>query len=370
MEVDFRHIFGSITFRGLGREALPGTTNRRGSLATRSIPSLIRRLREAGFGKEFVAGAILPDWWDQSCLDEPNLLPEIEIRVGRFLAVPMSIVTDPESALEAPGYPGAQLRCVRDVDKGRLGPAIHAAIGIGGAVVRNLGQLVPKPALPPPDGLAWREEVRDFQGSVTLVTILEDLWNRGIPVVPTHTLPVPGFQGLAAVVEGRPVVVLGHMHDEPGRAAFRVALEVGHIAKGDCTSGFPVVDKHDEILSDDEMEQLADRYASRLLAGRDAVPQLGDRTFGDFRDLAERAAAVERETGADAGAILFSWARTTGDYRMATLATRALYLSTGATRSLRKYFKKFVDFRGASQSDQELMRAVIPDLLTSDAPAD
>ena len=303
-------------------------------------------------------------------MDEPSLLPEIEIRVGRFLAVPMAIVTDPESALEAPAYPEARLRCVRDVDKGRLGPAIHAAIGIAGAVVRNLGQLVPEPAVPPPNGLAWREEVQDFQGGAVLDTILEDLWNRGIPVVPTHTLPVPGFQGLAAVVEGRPVVVLGHRHDEPGRAAFRIAHEVGHIAKGDCTSGSPVVDKDDEILADDEMERLADRYAIRVLAGRDTVPQLGDRTFGDFRDLAERAAAVERETGADAGATLFSWARTTGDYRMATLATRALYLSTGATRSLRKYFKKFVDFRGASQSDQELMRAVIPDLLTSDASAD
>lgn len=303
-------------------------------------------------------------------MDEPNLLPEIEIRVGRFLAVPMSVVTDPGSALEAPSYPGARLRCVSDVDKRRLGPAIHAAIGMAGAVVRNLGQLVPEPALPPPDGLAWRVEVRDFEGSVALDTILEDLWNRGIPVVPTHTLPVPGFQGLAAVVEGRPVVVLGHKHDEPGRAAFRVAHEVGHIARGDCASGSPVVDKDDEILSDDEMEQLADRYAIRLLTGGDAVPQLGDRTFGDFRDLAEQAAAVERETGTDAGAILFSWARATGDYRIAALATRALYLSTGATRSLRKYFRKFVDFRGASRSDQELMRAVIPDLLTSDASAD
>ena len=303
-------------------------------------------------------------------MDEPNLLPEIEIRVSRFLAAPMSIVTDPESALEAPGYPGARLRCVRDVDKGRLGPAIHAAIGMAGAVVRNLGRLVPGPALPPSDGLAWREKVRDLQGGVALDTILEDLWKRGIPVVPTHTLPAPGFQGLAAVVEGRPVVVLGHKHDEPGRAAFRVAHEVGHIAQGDCTSGSPVVDKDDEILPDDEMEQRADRYAIRMLAGKDTVPQLAERTFGDFRDLAERAAAVERETGADAGAIIFSWARTTGDYRMATLATKALYLSTGATRSLRKHFRKFVDFQGAPQSDQELMRAVVPDLLTSDASAD
>ncbi len=189
--------------------------------------------------------------------------------------------------------------------------------------------------LPPSDGLAWREEIRGFEGSVALDVLLEDLWTRGIPVVPIHMLPVPSFQGLAAVVEGRPVVVSGYRHDEPGRVAFRISHEAGHIAKGDCTSDAPVVDKDEEILSDDAMEKLADQYAIRVLVGEDTIPELGRSAFDNFRDLANRAAAVERETGADAGAIIFSWARTTGDYATATMATKALYLSTGATRSLR-----------------------------------
>ena len=340
------------------------------NLATRSMTSLIRRLRRAGFGKEFISSAILPDWWDESCSDEPDLLPEIEIRVGRFLAVPMSTVTDAGSNLEAPGYPGAQLRCVGDIDRARLAPAIHAALRVAGAVVRNLRDSVPAPALPPSDSLAWRREVSGLDGGVTLDAILEDLWNRGIPVVPTHILPVPSFQGLAAVVEGRPVVVLGHRHDEPGRAAFRISHEAGHIAKGDCTPDAPVVDKAEEILSDDDsMERLADQYATRMLVGDDTIPDLGRTAFRHFRDLANRAAAVERETGADAGAIIFSWARTTGDYAKAARATKALYLATGATRSLREYFNRFVDVEGASLSDQELMRVVAPDCLSSDASA-
>ena len=233
-------------------------------------------------------------------------------------------------------------------------------MGIARAVVRNLKESVPTPALPPSDGLAWRQEIRGFDGSVALDAILEDLWTRGIPVVPTQLLPVPGFQGLAAVVEGRPVVVLGHRHDEPGRAAFRISHEAGHIAKGDCTPDAPVVDKDEEILSDDGMEKLADQYAIRVLVGRDAIPELDPSAVHNFRDLATLAATVEREKGIDAGAIIFSWARTTGDYATATMATKALYLSTGATRSLRKYFKRFVDVDGAPLSDQELMRVVVP----------
>lgn len=339
---------------------------RRGKLAKRSTSTLIRRLRQAGFGTDFVNQAILPDWWDPSCRDDPDLLPEIEIRVSRFLAVPMSVVTDPESALAATAYSGAQLRRVRDIDRNRLAPAIHTAMRIAGAVVRNLKESVPAPAPLPPDGLAWRREIRDSSGSLDLDAILKDLWTRGIPVVPTHLLPTPSFQGLAGVVEDRPVVVLGHRHDEPGRAAFRISHEAGHIANGDCTPEAPVVDKDEEIVSDDEMEKLADQYAIRVLLG-DVIPELDPRSFHDFRTLANRAAEMERETAIDAGAIIFSWARTSGDYATATMATKALYLSTGAARILRRFFSEFVDVEGASLSDRELMRVVVPEPTSSDA---
>ncbi len=281
----------------------------------------------------------------------------------------MSVVTDPEAMLTAPGYPGAQLRCVRDVDRDRLTPAIHAATGIAGAVVRNLKESVPTPEPPPSDGLAWRQELTDVGGTVDLDTILKDLWTRGIPVVPTHLLPAPSFQGLAAVVEGRPVVVLGHRHDEPGRAAFRISHEAGHIARGDCAPDAPVVDTDEEIVADDEMEERADRYAMRVVMGEHTIPELDPGAFDDFRRLANRAAEMERKTGIDAGATIFSWARANGDYATATMATRALYLSTGAARILGKYFRRFVDVEGASLSDRELMRVVAPAPVSSDAPS-
>ncbi|MCY3706450.1 MAG: hypothetical protein OXH08_13290 [Gammaproteobacteria bacterium] len=293
-------------------------------------------------------------------MNQPELLPEIEIRVGRFLAVPLSTVSDPESRLEPTGYPRARLRCVRDIGRDHLAPAIHAAMRIAGAVVRNLRESIPAPTSPPSDGLAWRREIRAFDGGLVLDAVLEDLWTRGIPVVPAHLLPTPSFQGLAAVVDDRPVVVLGHRHDEPGRVAFRIAHEAAHIANGDCTPDAPVVDEDEEILSHDEMEELADRYAVRALMGEATIPAPDPKALGNFRALANHAATVAWDTGVDAGAIIFSWARTTGDYPTAIRAAKALYLATGATRILRRYFKRFVDVKGASLSDQELMRVIVP----------
>ena len=58
----------------------------------------------------------------------------------------------------------------------------------------------------------------------------------------------------------------------------------------------PWVDEDEEILSDDEMEELADRYAVRALMGEAAIPVPSPSALGNFRDLANQAATVARET--------------------------------------------------------------------------
>ncbi len=298
------------------------------------------RLSRAGFRGDFVRPAILPEWWDESCTEDTSLLPDVEIRVARFLGVALSLIRNPDRKLAAPTYPNAKLRRVRDVSADRLAPAIHAALEIAGAVVRCMPEATP-PAKPPPvDGLAWRDRLHRPGSPVTLNDILNDLWGRGIPVVPLELLPSPSFQGLACMVDGRPVIMLGHKHDEPGRVAFCIAYETYHIAAGDCLPEQPVVDEDEEIEDDADIEQNADRYAIQLLVGDDEFPAIEG---ADFKDLANKALELERSRGADASSVLFSWARQTGEYDKASLAVKALYRHTGARRALREHFDRHVD---------------------------
>jgi Zn-dependent peptidase ImmA (M78 family) len=324
-------------------------------VTTHSYTSLMRRLSRGGFDKAFVRPAILPDWWDESCTREPDLLPDLEIRVARFLGVPLASVRDPDVALSAPDYLGAKLRRTRSLDSRRLMPAIHAALQIGAAVSRCLRDSPEPIDVPPPEGLAWHEQLRGGPGAVTLDDILADLWRRGIPVVPIDLLPCPSFQGMAATVAGRPVILLAHKHDEPGRVAFFVAHEVGHIAAGDCETDQPAIDEEDEIVDDALMEEKADRYATNALVGGDSVPEVEG---SDFRQLASNAARIERATGADASIAIFAWAARTRDYATATLAVRALYRGSGARRTLRQYFDRYVDVESATESDRALLRCV------------
>ena len=135
----------------------------------------MRRLSQAGFKKDFVSRAVLPDWWDEACAQDPKLLPDVEIRVARFLGLPLSRVRDPATVLRPQLAPGAQLRRVRDLDGDRLAPAIHAAMQVAGAVVRSMRGPTRSAAIPPRDGLAWRGELVGAHAAVKLDHILSDL---------------------------------------------------------------------------------------------------------------------------------------------------------------------------------------------------
>ena len=299
--------------------------------------------------------AILPDWWDERCADDPRLVQDIEIRVARFLGMSMSHVADARLPLEPPSHPGAQLRRVRDTDRARLAPAIHTAIRCAAAVVRNLCDTVPPPCHPPVDGLEWRDRIVGARTAASLESVAANLWELGIPVVPLDVLPAPSFQGMACIIEDRPVILLGHKHDEPGRVAFVIAHEAGHIATGDCTAGRPIVDEEPEIADDGEMERRADRYANHVLLGESDLQQLDDSDSKRFKELARRASEIERTKGVDAGFVIFSLAHRTGDYGTAAMAVKALYRHTGARKQLRRLLNRYVDLTAASETDRYLL---------------
>ena len=116
-----------------------------------------------------------------------------------------------------------------------------------------------------------------------------------------------------------------------------------------------MVDEQDEIVDTHDIEKRADRFAMRTLVGTENVPEIRG---ADFRQLAKQAADHERNTGADASVLIYSWARKSGDYATATRAVAALYQSTGARKILANQFAQAVDIGAASESDQSLLGCI------------
>ena len=324
-------------------------------LTANSYSSLLRRLAKAGFRREFLRAAILPDWWTEECANDPALLPEIEIRAARFLGIPLATLREPTADLTRTVPQGAQLRRVRDIGLDRLAPAIHAALQIGKAVQRNRRPISDSPGIPGADARVWRN-LLGADGAIALSGLLAFLWERGVPVIPLDCSPSPTFQALAAVVESGPIIVLGHRIDEPGRVAFVIAHEIAHIAYGDCQLDCPVVEASDEVADDASIEVRADDFARALLLGERQIPVVD---ADDYRTLANAADEAESVAGVDAGAVIWAWANRTRDYVTAQRALAALYRHIGAQRELRRQLLVNVDFDGAIDSDRDLLRCVM-----------
>ena len=123
-----------------------------------------------------------------------------------------------------------------------------------------------------------------------------------------------------------------------------------------------IVDESESGADSSEMEKLADRYASHIvLGGVDPVRLSG----ADFRDLALNAYTLQQQTGAEAGALIFHWARRNGDnFTVANLAVKALYQAKGARQSMAKFVAENVNTEVASETDRALLSLVTGDSTT------
>ena len=330
------------------------------ALAKHTFNSLLRRVAQAGFKADFIRGALLPDWWDSDCEKDASLLPDLEIRIARFLGTTIEAVREPSAELAVPAYPGAQLRRVKSLNRDRIKASIHAGLRIAGAVVRSLRDPAPAIRLPPADPLEWRREISASTKRFDLSSAVADLWARGIPVVHAEFLPPPRFQGLACVVEGRPVILLGHGNDEPVRLALYTIHEVGHIVRGDCGPEEPVVDEDESELHTDtsEMERLAEEFAWAWLTGGNSMRDVSGE---DPREWANLAWADEKARSIDAGVSIWAWANRTRDFQTGELALKALYRAQGGQRILRDAFDRYVDAESASETDRALLSCVFLD---------
>lgn len=332
--------------------ALSPPTSWEAVLTTRSYNSLLKRLARAGFKRPFVREVILPDWWDPSCDKDPDLLPEVEMRVARFLGAPLGVVQTATDTLTTPLYPKANLRRVKTLDRRRVVPAMHVGMQVADAATRNFSE-APLVQLPR-DAADWRQQILRRSQLVDLKSMVEDLWSRGIPVLHIEVLPSPQFQGMACVTNDRPVILLGHGYDAPSRLAFYVAHEMGHIVAGDCEPDAPIVEESDEP-AESGIEQDADRFAGIVLSGLTSAPRLNPRSF---QDLAQQAYEVEMSQQIDAGFLINAWSNAEQKFAYGQQALKALWRDRGGQRILRSATERHVLFDQASESDRQLLRCL------------
>lgn len=123
-------------------------------------------------------------------------------------------------------------------------------------------------ARPVPDAATVRAEIVDAAGQVTLASLLEWMWDSGIPVIPLHGKG--GFCAAVLSLDGSHAVIIKETREHIAYWLFDLAHELGHLAQGHVhTDALVDVDALSPGRGghDDAQEDAADEYALALLLG-------------------------------------------------------------------------------------------------------
>lgn len=159
-------------------------------------------------------------------------------------------------------------------------------------------------ARPVPDAATVRAEITDASGQVTLASLLDWMWNHGIPVIPLHGKA--GFCAAVLSLDGNHAVIIKETREQLAYWLFDLAHELGHLANGHV---------HDDALVDvdalspggrkghDDQEDAADKFALELLLGdADALVREVEReSRGSYMRFKGAVVTVARKANVNAG---------------------------------------------------------------------
>jgi hypothetical protein len=323
------------------------------------MTALYARLQQAGFSRAFVRKYALPAWWcDESALN-PSGFAMARGYIARHLGVSLEALQNPSTPLKCAyeltgrNKPKFKLRSNVQESEAQWAACLAARVAeIAVTAAPRATRQIPK------DGVSLREAIlRSGAPWVGLEDLLDYCWDLGIPVL--HLSHFPGgkkMDGMAAMFEGRPAIVIAKNHKHNAWLSFILAHELGHIACGHLSNAPFIFDEavRSEAAGDDEDE--ANRFATELLTGDDEAYS------GDYWFTAEQLAEIVQQTGerhrVDPGVIALNYAFHRGHMAVGQGALNLLYPQADAIGIIRHKLQERLNWHELSDDTAEYLRRI------------
>ena len=264
-----------------------------------------------------------------------------EAYIARHLGFSVRDLRNRERPLSLPALTGVRFKRQRNEVDDRVRAAALVALRAARLVVTAVGGRL-APWSGQRTARAIRDDILRDSPYVDLDSLLHFCWRSGIVVIQLAHVPAGGkrFDGMAASIEGRPVIVLASGRDGPPWLAFHLAHELGHLMLGHVGPG-------SEALVDTSLEgeagsgareREADRFASEVLAGS-AEPRLPD-LKEDAAHLAATAVRSGPRRGIDPGVLVLIYARSNSRWPVAQTALKHLDLHSGGRKRIAEHLRR------------------------------
>lgn len=279
-----------------------------------------------------------------------------ETYIARHLGFPISSLRKRETPLPKLRLPGVHFKRYKNQVDEKVRASALVAQRVATVVVEALGEDVPAF-----EGSRTAKEIRNaiLRGHryVDFGSLLRFCWEAGIIVLQLSRLPTGGkrFDGMATLVNDRPVIVLASGRDGPPWLAFYLAHELGHVMLNHLGSGTAsLVDLTIASRSGTAgPEREADQFACEVLTGH-AEPLLRDlkQKAPDLAITAERSGPSH---GVDPGVYTLIYARSNDRWGVAQNALKRLGLDKGGRDLVAEELGTRLEGADLVESDQRLL---------------
>lgn len=325
---------------------------------TLEMPMLYKRLSKVGLQPKFIQEKALPEWWDAELENNPVAVLEAAGRIAKRLGLDMASVLDPDAPITFKQVIRPKFKKIqKNSDESRL----IVAQGLATRVAEMVTYACKRPFT---DMATNAFEIRNFilknNSYIDLDAILKFCWNCGIPVVHFSEFPRGSIKmdGMAAVINDRPVIVLSSNRRYSAYLLFIILHEIGHIASGhvkDCV----LIDEKIIKEAEDKEEQEANEFAEVILFGD--KNKYAWAKISDSIQLTRMVRQLGNKDAVDPGALAlnYAWqAEQKQDWAIAQGALKIIEPVANASVKINSYLEKELNWEKLDTDSEEYLKLV------------
>lgn len=315
---------------------------------TASEAEFRRKLSALGYSSEVIS-AVWPEWWDSRARSSVAATTELGMTVARRLGIVPSTLFEEDTPRFA----------WRDTARYKnLGTATEQETALLTSFATSLARVAIRATR---QEIEYRTgtraaEIKTALGVRGIGELLAATWALGIPVIQTTLFPLPRkrMHAVSAALGTRHAIVLGVETRYPGKAAFTIAHELGHIFLGHLREGSALVDVEDPAAIDEDGEEAAaSRFALELLTGAPELELVKGRNDYNAASLAASARSLARDHDIDPSVIVLAFAHQHGEWARATAALNLLTPATDVGAQINRVARGQLQW-DALQMDEQL----------------
>jgi len=299
---------------------------------------LYQRLSDFGLPRKYVRDVALPSWWDDAAATNPAGYAQALVVLSRHAGLELSSLRDDSATIRLNESVPHKFKKVRTASADDVGVARALATQV--AKIVALG--VQRSSVKVPSAAEVRQAVLDSDRRwVDLDGLLDYCWGCGVPVVHVSAFPrgAKKMDGIAARVNGIPVIVVSKEAKFSSWLLFIVAHELGHIACGHVEENQALVDDNVDVDSIDTEEVQANAFALELITGKPntKIRLAPNQQWPNADSLAKTAQRYGQQSRTDPGHVVLNYAHSMGTkfWPVAQAALKKLEPRGSATELIR-----------------------------------